>query len=104
MSGHRSPRRVKTPMTSSSSRAGRLWSGRPGVEINSLGPDDWFGEIGLLRRAPRTATVEATAPSEVWRIPGDVFLAAVTSSSVLPDSLTETMQARLAQSDAVRGF
>jgi len=71
------------------------------VRINTLAPEEWFGEIGLIRRAPRTATVEATAPSVVWRIPGDIFLAAVTSSSGLPDSLMETMNTRLERSDAV---
>jgi CRP-like cAMP-binding protein len=72
-----------------------------GVEVNNLGAQDWFGEIGLLRRAPRTATVTSTSPSVVWRIPGDVFLAAVTSSSGLSDSFTETMESRLRASDAV---
>ena len=73
-----------------------------GVEINTLGADDWFGEIGLLRRTPRTATVESTSSAELWRIPGDVFLGAVTSSSALSDSLVETMATRLERSDAVQ--
>jgi hypothetical protein len=36
-----------------------------------------FGEIGLLRSIPRTATVVATEPSEILRIPGLGFLQAV---------------------------
>ncbi len=60
-----------------------------GVEVNTLGAEDWFGEIGLLRRAPRAASVVSTSPSVVWRIPGDIFLEAVTSSSGLTDDPLE---------------
>lgn len=73
-----------------------------GVQVNTLGPSHWFGEIGLLRRAARTATVEALTPAVLWRIPGHVFLAAVTSSPLLPEQLTDGIEERLARSEAVR--
>jgi CRP/FNR family transcriptional regulator, cyclic AMP receptor protein len=35
---------------------------RDGETINSLGPGDFFGELGLVSHQPRTATVTATSP------------------------------------------
>jgi CRP-like cAMP-binding protein len=42
--------------------------------VNTKGPGEAFGEIGLLRRIPRTATVTATSPCTLLRIPGEDFL------------------------------
>ena len=66
-------------------------------EVNRLHADDWFGEIGLLRRVPRTATVTTTVDSELLAIPGTVFIDALAVAEVLPDPLRSTMTVRLAQ-------
>ncbi len=64
--------------------------------LNSLGPGDYFGEIGLLHRMARTATVAALSPCRLLRVDGAAFLDAL-SSGVASPSLLEGAQVRLAR-------
>jgi CRP-like cAMP-binding protein len=75
-------------------RAGQFVATVGDRTVNRLGPDDWFGEIGLLRAAPRTASVIAVGDGVLWRIGGDVFLAAVGSAPALPEPLLDSMTRR----------
>jgi CRP/FNR family cyclic AMP-dependent transcriptional regulator len=43
---------------------------REGETVAELGPGDFFGEIGLLEKSFRTATVEATAPMRMITLTG----------------------------------
>lgn len=63
--------------------------GEAGVErhLGVLTAPDYFGEIGLLERRPRTATVVATTPCTVLRIGGADFLSALTSATLTPGAL-----------------
>jgi predicted MFS family arabinose efflux permease len=65
------------------------------VFLRTLVPVSYAGEIGLLGRMPRTATVTAASDSTVLRIGGQDFLDALTSLSASP-SLLEGARARLA--------
>jgi MFS family permease len=60
--------------------------GKATVELDDgttreLGPSDSFGEIALLRDVPRTATVRALEPLQLFAVERDEFLAAVTGHS-----------------------
>ena len=76
--------------------------GETGVEreLPSMGRDAYFGEIGLLERIPRTATVTATAPSRVLKIEGEAFLSALNDAAASV-SLLEGTRRRLARSHPV---
>jgi CRP-like cAMP-binding protein/predicted MFS family arabinose efflux permease len=65
------------------------------AHLRTLGPGSYAGEIGLLARIPRTATVTARTSSRLLRIGGQDFLDALTNFSASP-SLLEGAQARLA--------
>jgi CRP-like cAMP-binding protein len=44
------------------------------VPINTLGPGDFFGEIAILRKIPRTARVSVLTPCTFLTINADDFL------------------------------
>jgi predicted MFS family arabinose efflux permease len=70
-------------------------SGGEEVHLATLGPGDYFGEIGLVHRIPRTATVTTSSPTRLLRVEGTAFLDALSSGMATP-SLLEGAQARLA--------
>ncbi len=64
-------------------------AGEAGVArmLGSLSPPNYFGEIGLLARRPRTATVRAVTGCTLYRIKGDDFVDALTVASLSPAAL-----------------
>jgi len=81
--------------------SGHLSVSKHGEHVATLAADDWFGEIGLLQRVPRTATVRTASAAELWQIQGAEFLAALNESAIPPAALLDGVSARLAQLDAV---
>ncbi|MCU0274062.1 MAG: MFS transporter [Acidimicrobiales bacterium] len=84
-------------------RAGRFEVLDGDRRINTMGPGEWFGEIGLLQGSPRTASVRATTQAELWRIPGDAFLAGLGNDAAGSSALFEVMADRLDRSARSRG-
>jgi len=46
------------------------------VELGQLGPGDSFGEVALLDGGPRSATVQALTPCQLFSLSREAFLAA----------------------------
>jgi len=58
--------------------------------LPGLGVGDHFGEIGLLRNIPRTATVRATTPLRLLRIDAEAFAESLTDAGPNPELLQVT--------------
>ncbi len=57
------------------------------TQVNQLRDGDYFGEIGLLEKIPRTATVVAVTSCNLYRISGEAFLEAVSQAPVISGAL-----------------
>lgn len=68
---------------------------REGRSLATLGPGDGIGEIALLRRQPRTATVRALVPVRAYALGPEAFLAAVTGHALSSASADELVSQRL---------
>ena len=68
-----------------------------GGPVSELGPGDHFGEIGVLRRTARTATVTARTDATLLRLDGAAFLDAIERSPAVPRALRDGLRERLAR-------
>jgi CRP-like cAMP-binding protein len=57
--------------------------------LRVMGPDEVFGELGLMNGTPRTATVTAETDGSLLALPGPAFLDLVNSATGLSGMLTD---------------
>jgi CRP/FNR family transcriptional regulator, cyclic AMP receptor protein len=73
---------------------------RRGRKVAELGPGDFFGELALLDRAPRNATVVAETPMELLVLAQRQFAALIDEVPGLAHKLLAGLARRLRESDA----
>jgi MFS family permease len=66
-----------------------------GRHVTTLGPGEYVGEIALLRDVPRTATVTAKVPVDLYALERDDFLSAVTGHFASRKAAESLVAARL---------
>jgi CRP/FNR family cyclic AMP-dependent transcriptional regulator len=71
-----------------------------GEEVGRLGPGDAFGEIALIDRRPRTATVTAVSDLRTYGLPVFVFRPYVEARPQVAWKLLEAMADRLATAES----
>lgn len=69
---------------------------KDGQVIRRLGAGDFLGEIALISREPRTATVTTTAPTEALVITDQAFAALMAHMPEVQQKVLETLADRLA--------
>lgn len=73
-----------------------------GEEIARLGAGDWFGEIALLTKASRTATVTAASPVRVLVVTDRAFRQVLETTPSIAVKMLERVGERLAHDEASR--
>jgi len=74
---------------------GRARVCKDGKQLRQMGTGESFGEIGLLRQIPRTATVIAMTRLQARTLTREEFLAAVTGNAASAEGADEVVSTRL---------
>lgn len=69
--------------------------------LRTMGPGEYFGELGLIEAVPRTASVAAIDDVTLYRIPGDEFLNALVDNQAT-SAFLENARMRLARTHPLR--
>jgi CRP-like cAMP-binding protein len=70
-------------------QAGDAAVAEPPVHLRTMGPGEVFGEIGLLRSVPRTATVTAVTDGRLLALDGSDFLELVNAGPLVRPRLLD---------------
>jgi CRP-like cAMP-binding protein len=73
---------------------------RKGRKVATLGPGDYFGELALLDRGPRNATVKADTDMEVLVLGQREFSGVLDEVPTIAHKLLSSMATRLREADA----
>lgn len=68
-----------------------------GREVRKLGPGDYFGEIALIGKAPRSATITANSDLKCWGLTAWEFKPIVEKNPDVAWHLLETLAERLSE-------
>lgn len=72
---------------------------RNGRTRTTLGPGNYFGELAVLDGGPRTASVVATGPLEVWSVAAFNFRALVSAHPKIAAKMLGHLAARLREAE-----
>ena len=79
---------------------GKASVARGGRKVATLGPGDYFGELALLDRGPRNATVTADSDMDVLVLGQREFSGVLDEVPTIAHKLLSSMAARLRDADA----
>jgi len=71
-----------------------------GSNVGSLGPGASFGEVALVDKSARSATITATTPVKAWALPVWSFRSFVETRPAVSWKLLEILAARLRTAEA----
>ena len=69
------------------------------IEVASIGPGDFFGELSLMRDEPHSKSAQAAEQTELMAIPRDSFSSLLASDSRLREVVDTRIAERLAAND-----
>jgi len=75
--------------------SGKAVATRNGVEVGVLGPGSFFGEMSLLDKQPRVATVTASEPTEVLVLTAQAFTSVIDTMPSVDRKMLTVLATRL---------